>query len=304
MSHPTVEQLHAFHAQEREIFSKLVQKLRRPPAESLLVMATWLWFEDFGFGNIFSIITVFSDLLIVDLANEAVLCFRCLESDQPPNDVSQIPLTERFMKNDISLQIIHNHRYTAITGIKNFLTTICSRIFSDILQRVLPSSSSSFITNLRHPLIIPGFPHPTFGSINVLPNIVARDNLPNANSFLFPHGLWGWNANHVATDKERTVFLTFSRGFPVSHAEVIHLFTEIYGEDCVESVYMPEDGGNSSNDNTICNGHQQQPLFAKMVLDSVVTVDRILSGQEKQKYKINGKHIWARKFKNNKDGLI
>ncbi|KAG7588814.1 hypothetical protein ISN44_As07g011350 [Arabidopsis suecica] len=303
MSHPTVEQLHAFHAQDREIFSKLVLKFLRPPAESLLVMATWLWLEDFGFGNIFSIITVFSDLLIVDLANEAVLCFQCLESDQPPNDVNQIPLTERFMKNDISLQILHKHRYTAITGIKNFLTTICSRIFSDILQRVLPPSSCSFVTKLRHPLIIPGFPHPTFGSINVLPDIVARDNLINTNLFLFPHGLWGWNATYVTTDKERTVFLTFSRGFPVSQAEVYHLFTEIYGENCVESVYMQEEGGSSSNENTNCNG-QQQPLYAKMVLDSVVTVDRILNGEEKKKYRINGKHIWARKFKNNKDGLI
>ncbi|KAF3568263.1 hypothetical protein DY000_02019268 [Brassica cretica] len=94
----------------------------------------------------------------------------------------------------------------------------------------------------------------------------------------------------MESENDRTMFITFSRGFPVSPAEVKALFTHMFGEKCVVGVYMRED----------CD--KQQSLFAKLVLDSVVTVDRILEGEKLQKFRINGKHIWARKYNEKKDG--
>ncbi|KAH0853851.1 hypothetical protein HID58_092809, partial [Brassica napus] len=289
MSNCSIEQLHDFYVQERLLFVKLVQKFSRSPAESLLVMATWLWLEDFGFEHIFSVIMALNDPLIAALANEAVLCFRCLESEEPPNGFSQIPVTAEFM--DISLQIIYQNRYSAITGIKNFLTTVCSRIFSDIVQQVLPSS---YITSHNQPLIIPGFPHPTFGSINVMPSVASLDNFSSRNLFPIPSGIWGWNASCIATENDRTLFLTFSRGIPVSEAEVRLVFTEKYGENCAKGVHIPKYGGNLPNENLNSNQDvQQQSLYGRLVLDSVVTVDRILMGESKQKFYIDGKPIWA-----------
>ncbi|KAF8107077.1 hypothetical protein N665_0127s0024 [Sinapis alba] len=292
MSNCSIEQLHSFYGQERLIFGKLVQNFSRSLAESLLVMATWLWLEDFGFEHIFAVIMSVNDPLVAALANEAVLCIRCLESEEAPDGFSQIPVTAEFM--DISLQLIYQNRYTAITGIKNFLNTVCSRIFSDILQQVLPSS---YITSHNQPLIIPGFPHPTFGSINVMPSFGSLNNFSNRNLFPIPSGIWGWNASCIATENDRTLFLTFSRGFPVSEAEVKMLFTEKFGENCVKGVHMPNYSGNLPNENLNSNA-QQNSLYAKLVLDSVDTVDRILMGESKQKFNIYGKHIWARKFEN------
>ncbi|KAL1197294.1 hypothetical protein V5N11_019106 [Cardamine amara subsp. amara] len=295
MALTSVEKLHIFHSQERDVFSKLVLKFSRSPAESLLVIATWLWLEDLGFENIFSTILALTDPLIASLANEAVSCFQCLDSNEPPNGFNQIPLTTRYTEERISLQIIYKQRYSAIIGIKYFLTTICSRIFSDILQQVLPSSSlSSFDASLRHPLIIPGFPHPTFGSINVMPNDIDGDNISN-NLFSSPHGLWGWNANCIATENDRTLFLTFSRGFPVLHEEVIELFTKKYGENCVLGVYMQHENGKFSKANAN-NSSRQQSLYARLVLDSITTVDRILNGKKLEMFEMYGKHIWARKY--------
>ncbi|CAD5324910.1 unnamed protein product [Arabidopsis thaliana] len=296
MSLLNAQELHVFHAQDREIFSKLVLKFSRPPAESLLVMATWLWLEDFGFENIFSIILTLTDPLIAGLAYEAVSCFQCLSLNNPP--IGRIPLTAKYLKNNISLQMIYKNRYSAITGIKNFLTTVCTRIFTDILLRVLPPSSmSSFDARLRQPLQIPGFPHPIFGSINVMPNEVDRDNFSNKNNNLFfiPNGLWGWKANCIATENDRTLFLTFSRGYPVTHAEIIELFTKEYGENCVEGVYMQHDNKRSSNAN-LNRSCEQQSLFARLVLDSVTTVDRVLDDEQKKELMIYGKNIWARKY--------
>ncbi|CAH2079565.1 unnamed protein product, partial [Thlaspi arvense] len=109
-------------------------------------MATWRWLEDINFEHIFSILTALSDLFIMALADEATLCFSCLE----------------FTKQKKALA----------RSLYSSINRIYSRIFFDIILRVLPSSStSSCFTNVCGPLNIPGFPHPTFGSINVMPHI-------------------------------------------------------------------------------------------------------------------------------------
>ncbi|CAN7090168.1 unnamed protein product [Brassica rapa subsp. narinosa] len=133
MSPPTLDQLHTYHARQRVIFSKLVLQFSRLPYESLLVMATWFWLENFGFEDIFSTIFALPDKLIASFANKVVSCFRCIESSHPPNGFEHIPLTSIYLQKHISLPMIYKYRYTAIAGIKTFLTTICSRIFSDIL---------------------------------------------------------------------------------------------------------------------------------------------------------------------------
>ncbi|RID42359.1 LOW QUALITY PROTEIN: hypothetical protein BRARA_J02248 [Brassica rapa] len=303
MSPPTLDQLHTYHAQERVIFSKLVLQFSSSPSESLLVMATWFWLENFGFEDIFATIFALPDRLIASLANEAVSCFRCIESSDPPNGFDQIPLTSRYLQKQISLSMIYKYRYTAIAGIKTFLNTICSRIFSDILAQVLPYSSPPYFVPGFHPsLIIPGFPHPTFGNINVMrPDLGSGVNTFNKQLVPIPKGSLGVERSLHGNENDRTMFITFSRGFPVSQAEVKELFTNIFGEKCVVGVYMREDCVSSPNI-FACNNDQQQSLFAKLVLDSVVTVDRILEGEKLQKFRINGKHIWARKYNDKKDG--
>ncbi|CAH8281951.1 unnamed protein product [Eruca vesicaria subsp. sativa] len=289
MSSPTQEQLHTYHEEERVIFSKLVLQFARPPSESLLVMSTWFWLESFGYDDIFPTISALPDQLITPFANEAVTCFQCLESPEPPNEsndlINQIPLTSSYLEKDISLPFIYKNRYTAIAGIKTFLTTNCSRIFTDILTQVVPYTPPPYnVSGIQYPLMIPGFPHPTFGNINVMPDA------PNNTALIFPSNIWEWNDHCMETENDRTLFLTFGRGLPVSQAEVKELFTSTFGEKCVEGVYMRE------------NNDQQQSLYAKLVLDSVVTVDRVLEGHKIKTFMINGKNIRASKYDEKRNG--
>ncbi|MBA0821042.1 hypothetical protein Goarm_017922 [Gossypium armourianum] len=273
MASITLEELHAYHAIDRSVFSRLVITLRRDPAESLLVMAMWLWLEEKGYPNIIAKMVNLSDPLLEALAGEAVSCLNCLGSKNPtipPNGI--LPLTTRIMEKDVSLHMFYQNKFSTISGIKSFMTTVCSRIFTDILQHVV-GSTSRVIPN--QPLVIPGFPHSLFGSVTIVPRAMDHD---------FPvGGLWGWNPSNNVSEDDRTLFLTFSRGFPVSEDEIRELFTNI--GVCVDSVRM--------QDNV---PYGEQPLFAKMVLRSVANVDQILSGRPIAKFRINGKHIWARKY--------
>ncbi|CAI9772430.1 unnamed protein product [Fraxinus pennsylvanica] len=81
---------------------------------------------------------------------------------------------------------------------------------------------------------------------------------------------------------DRTIFLTFSKGYPISEDEVRDFFTRRFG-DFIEDIFMQEvDAG-------------EQPLFARLVVRSSSIINSIAGGS-KAKYTINGKHVWARKY--------
>lgn len=274
MTSISLEELHLYHSIDREIFSRLLIKLSRDPAESLLIISLWLWLEEQGFTNFIFRIMPLSDPLLDSLANEAVFCLSCLDSNNHGGGTHStvLPATSTAAGREIPVQMFIQNRFRAISGVKYFLTNVCSRIFTDILEIVLGGTNSQS----NEALVINGFPHPIFGSITIVPKSLDH-NFPTG-------GLWGWRtADGGVSEDDRTLFLTFSRGFPVTAEEVKGLFTEAFGE-CVEGIQMEE----------VPAG--EQPLYARMVMSSVVAVDRILDGKRIAKFRINGKHIWARKY--------
>ncbi|KAL5733399.1 hypothetical protein ACOSQ2_033091 [Xanthoceras sorbifolium] len=88
--------------------------------------------------------------------------------------------------------------------------------------------------------------------------------------------------DQVAPD-ERTIFLTFSKGYPISESEIRDFFSRIYGE-CIEAIFMQEVAA------------VEQPLYARLVVNPCSIIEVILSGKSKAKFSINGKHVWARKY--------
>ncbi|KAA8521558.1 hypothetical protein F0562_012231 [Nyssa sinensis] len=281
MASITLEDLHVFHAIDREIFSRLVVNLMRDPAQSMLVMALWLWLEETNLTNIIVKMLRLSDPEVNAIANEAVSGLRSLESRTSPMPVDGgMPLTCRAMGINISLQMLYQNKFSMISGIKTFLNNVCALIFTDILQQVFMAEP---VELFNQPLVIPGFPHPTFGSITVI---------PQGHDYHLPLGeLWGWSLNLEVPVDDRTMFLTFSRGYPVTEDEVKELFVGYFG-DCVEYIQMEESTSTG------------QTLFARMVVRSVSTIDRILNGGYIAKFRINGKHVWARKVEFDNKQLI
>ncbi|KAL9684092.1 hypothetical protein QQ045_021524 [Rhodiola kirilowii] len=83
--------------------------------------------------------------------------------------------------------------------------------------------------------------------------------------------------------EQRTLFVTFSKGYRVNEPELRAFITHWFG-NCIESVYMQETQGG------------EQPLYARIAFFSPETIEIILNGCEKNKFTINGKHVWVRKF--------
>ncbi|KAL5711240.1 hypothetical protein ACHQM5_021718 [Ranunculus cassubicifolius] len=90
-------------------------------------------------------------------------------------------------------------------------------------------------------------------------------------------------AVRAPVEERNVMFLTFSRGYPVSAEELHDYFLRQHG-DVVESIQMER------------TRQGTQPMYARVVFRSPTTVDDILSGNEKVKIHINRKHVWCRRF--------
>ncbi|KAM7265286.1 hypothetical protein ACFE04_002969 [Oxalis oulophora] len=247
----TKEQMNAFHKIERVLYGLLVFSLWRDPAESMNVMTLWIWLETVGFGCIVNKMLCLPLTLINELAIEAGVCLAVIKNDSPfvPNENLDIPLLQSLLEKDISLQFFLQYKLQAIQGMSRAMNEVCMRALSDIMQLAIrhrTSQSSPQPCNVQQPLQS--------------------------------------NQNQSIASDNRTMFVTFSKGYPVLEGEVRNFFQTIYG-DCIESLHMQE-----------VLPPNQQSLFARIIFRSPSTIERILNGRHTVKFSIQGRHVWARKF--------
>ncbi|XP_042520461.1 uncharacterized protein LOC122093963 [Macadamia integrifolia] len=240
------------------------------------------------------------------------------------NNDEQLLFTRRILNSTvISLSFLNENRISAIRSITKFLTDVGNRVFDDIIQKTINHRNQLFNSifggegggvinsNLRPtaPTFFPGLnvrgkqvmvglcmglDHSQSGFQVPFPsNSQFVVGAPSSSSTTPPALLPQYPPPVAAADTtensadERTLFITFSRGYPINETELRVFFAMNYG-DCVESIYMQE---------------VQQPyvqaLFARVVINSSMIMDAILQEEDsegKAKFVINGKHAWARKY--------
>ncbi|RLM86550.1 hypothetical protein C2845_PM04G07570 [Panicum miliaceum] len=81
---------------------------------------------------------------------------------------------------------------------------------------------------------------------------------------------------------ERTLFVTFSNGYPFTADELYEFFIGNFGDVEVISVQEPV--------------APKPPLYAHITFYTQDTLFRVLAGHPRVKFVIRGKHLWARKF--------
>ncbi|XWS26595.1 hypothetical protein CRYUN_Cryun26dG0044400 [Craigia yunnanensis] len=266
------EEFNIFHTIDRELYTLLVINLWRDPIESMQVIALWLWLERVGFKNVVQNTLSLPYILINELADEAVTCLNIVNNDQLASlsEGNDNPLMQSLMERDLSLQFFYENRLIATQGIARIVNEVSMRALRDIMQHAfernaaksLADSQQVMSRSLQQPMVQPGLPQLGFGAGDV--------------------GLPWTQANEVPPD-DRTMFVTFSKGYPVYEWEIREFFTRAYG-DCIESLNMQE------------VLPAEQSLFARIVFHSASAIEIILNGMDKAKFTINGKHVWARKF--------
>ncbi|XVE97895.1 hypothetical protein REPUB_Repub03eG0058300 [Reevesia pubescens] len=267
------DEFNTFHRIDRELYILLVINLWRDPVESMQVMALWLWLERVGFKNVVKKTLSLPYILINELADEAVTCINIINNDQLASwfegNVDN-PLMLSLIERDLSLLFFYENRLLATHGIARILNEVCMRALRDIMQHAIERHAAQSLADsqqvishsLHQPMVQPGLSQLGFGQGEV--------------------GV-SWTQENKVPPDDRTMFVTFSKGYPVYEWEVREFFTRAYG-DCVESLHMQE------------VLPAEQSLFARIVFHSASAIEMILNGMGKAKFSINGKHVWARKF--------
>ncbi|XP_074335973.1 uncharacterized protein LOC141673139 [Apium graveolens] len=250
------EDFHLFHSIDRRLYLILVVDLLRDPVEAMKIMALWL--ERVGFFNLVKRILEFPIILINNLAKEANICLTIIDNPRSlllTSEAGKIPLTQNVVQKNFSLQFLQMNQTLAKFGVENVQSTTCRRAFNDLMQQAILRKEAQRIADRQQQLLE--------NELEMLSNMFG---------------------NNVVPADERTIFITFSKGYPVAEWEVRDFFIKKFGE-CIESFHMQE-----------VRNMEYHSLNARIVLfrDDIIHV--ILNGASKVKYKINGKYVWMRKF--------
>ncbi|KAL5568040.1 hypothetical protein UlMin_024615 [Ulmus minor] len=263
-------------------------------------MALWLWLERVvkGFNPASLSLLALPNPLLVVLANESVLAIQCTESREfpyPLDNIPDIPLIQSVTKTQLNMKFFHDHRLQVINGVAMLYNDVCIRAFKDIFEEKMKKIVEEHADCGQEEAKLPFWGVSTLvmeegGSS--LSNVDEEDEKKNLNPELEEvlgslklkeeENIKEEKAEEVAPE-ERSIFLKFSRGFPISEIEVQQFFTEKFG-DIVENVYMQEVKEN------------KQPLHARLVVNSASNTESVLERRTKVKFTINGKHVWASKF--------
>ncbi|KAL5216114.1 hypothetical protein ABZP36_007515 [Zizania latifolia] len=87
----------------------------------------------------------------------------------------------------------------------------------------------------------------------------------------------------IGDDGSRSLFITFSKGFPLTREEIKEYFTERWG-DCLEKVMMEKTPAG------------KPPTYGRIVFLRAPVASAVLGGQRLVKLVVNGRQLWARKY--------
>ncbi|KAA3486157.1 Rho guanine nucleotide exchange factor [Gossypium australe] len=277
------QQFNMFHNIDRELYAVLVMNLCRDPVESLHCIALWLWLERVGFKKVVTKLLSLPRVLVNELADEALACLGVIHNEKVSplstrrNDT---PLMQRLIDSELALPFFAKHRLIAVRGLAKLVNEVCMRALKDIMQQAVERKAHQSLADLSLYHQQQQRQHPR--QVQVQPPLAARVPTPAPPRVQFGSLPAAAQTNEVHPD-DRTIFVTFSKGYLVHEWEVREFFTKLYG-NCIESLHMQDVMPN------------EQPLFARIVCHSPAAIEYILNGNVKAKFTINGKHVWARKF--------
>ncbi|KAM5556130.1 hypothetical protein ABKV19_023825 [Rosa sericea] len=311
----STQEFNSFHTIDRKLFTRLVFTLGRDPAESAQVMALWMWLEHNGneFNLVYKALMTLPNTLLNAMADESVSALNCIQSNVFPFSDSgitpDIPMLQAMSNSGVTLRFFHQNRGEIASGVITLLKDVCLRVFGDLLFQLLHQEKKgggeeerTSVDGLCNPVMgdigqgnvqwgndIPLYWHPQMNSANLYylrggfdPHKLAvqRQSLNKEMEEVLSCLNLNDHEDQEVFPQDRTIFLTFSRGFPIAENKLREFFTRRFGEII----------------DVICMQEAKEPLYARLVLHSASSIPVVLGGKSTVQFCIDGRHVRARKF--------
>ncbi|KAL3499627.1 hypothetical protein ACH5RR_038720 [Cinchona calisaya] len=265
-----------FYTLERVLFNRMVGPMRKNPPLVKMAMAFWLLLEEIGYHDLTRKIHSFDDCTIDAIFNETLSCLDCIQPDgNEPICENDSPVFVGIFDEPINRRFFYYNSEFMFRRFTHIIETVCNKIFGENAAIEIDGNVAS-LRPLVRPFAEGGSIRPSMLASSSSSAVAANSSTlnPNASEFL-PRQM-----NH---EDSRTMFLTFSKGYPLSRDEVINFFTSNWG-DVVENVLVEQ------------AAEGEPPLYGRVIFTRHSIIDTILNGQSKAKFMVGRKHLWARVY--------
>ncbi|KAI3849841.1 hypothetical protein MKW98_026755 [Papaver atlanticum] len=263
----TIDELRSIYKIDRDMYRKLTVNMLKEPLVCMAVMALWLFMEDLGYPNVIPMLLSYPSDIINSAFEEAKLLVYHIVTRTPPPSSSliEMPITLRLIhavgsRAYIPMNNLFHDGTIPYIEIKNKIENLCCTLFEDIFREAMSGINATNTTVYRQRLF------DEIGGSSSVPTVeepqVVRVSTPPS---------------------QRTMFITFSTGFPITEDQLRVYFVGMHG-DCIERIDMQE-----------IKPPQTQSMFAKIVFNESETIDEILGGVENVSLLINGVHVQTSK---------
>ncbi|CAN6300140.1 unnamed protein product [Urochloa humidicola] len=276
-----IERLLVFHKLERDLFHRLVHDLAQDPATMQWVIALWLWLESAGHHNFIRRVAALPGPVVLRFVEEAIACLRCLTSSSQGATTGdnngrdrRLPCTNALLAVPIDDVGYFHGRREVLDGVTHQYRSVCLTV-CDV------GSSTAIINTSGVPAALPMV---VSSPVHAAPRVVTPLPLnPVAPSCPLNPMAPPWIPMQPLPDDYRTLFITFSKGYPINKEDIVEFFNSVFGP-CVETVMVEK----------VAPG--QCPVYGRMILRSAAMIPVVLKGRETAKFVINGRHLWARVY--------
>lgn len=245
-----------FHAMEINLYNRLVRTMGADKEMTKQVIALWLWMESIGYPELVRHIYTYNDNALKRVVAEGEACVEALHPDMDPAENNDIPITASLAEEPINLRFFRYNRDAVIQGIAHVSNTVCDRIFDENVMRIVERDANDSRNN---EVFIPGLPRsaregtsrqpmePGFGDIMPLDasyQALASPWVPIEKGLGMAPPIWSslnpfakpwapFTAEERIRERDfgqepedhRSMFLTFSRGYPLTKEDVVEFFT-------------------------------------------------------------------------------
>ncbi|KAJ4831599.1 hypothetical protein Tsubulata_015285 [Turnera subulata] len=280
-----------FYTLERILFKRLVGEMGKEPDTVKEVMAIWLVLEEVGFRDLIRVVQALDGQTIEALFREGLICLRCINPNTAEQRVSEdIPVLRSLCDEPINCRFFLYHRQFLYKRYMEIMEAVCSRLFA------AGAATEGEVSGVQ--LVIRPFGERTSGQGEGLVRESANVALLKSSSNEAGHTLNSDYRNTTrsalnprakeflpgkAPEEERAMFLTFSKGRPLSRQEIAWFFHSNWGSQ-LESIFIEQPATGSP------------PLFGKVIFNSSLAIPRVLNGKSIAKFWVNGKHLWVRSY--------
>lgn len=210
----TMEKLLLFHKLERDLFHRLVHDLAQEPATMRWVIAFWLWLESAGHHDFIRRVSALPGPVVVRFVEEAIACLRCLACPGQGPVVGagagrerRLPCMNALLTKTIDdVGDFEGHR-EVLDGVTYQYRSVCLAVCD------VSSSTTCVPTDTSGVFAAP----PMVGSpVLTAPTVASFPLNPMASPWI--------PLQSSPPDDYRSLFITFSRGYPISREDIMEFF--------------------------------------------------------------------------------